>query len=233
MKIKLSSRLEVIAGCVTGACSMADIGTDHGYLPAYLVENKGVCRAIASDINQQPLKKAQKIIDAQQLQKQIETRLGSGLSVLKPGEVEVVVMAGMGGLLIRDLLKAQPAVARAAKKLVLQPMNNQAVLRRYLETAGFLITREELAREGDRVYEIIVAEPGAMIVTTPLEYELGFEYYRHQHPLLGALIDRKIFLEQQIVTSTRGRTTAVAAKQFQESSRFIEKLNEVKKCLSN
>lgn len=233
MKIKLSPRLEVIAGCVTGACSMADIGTDHGYLPVYLIENKGVSGAIASDINQKPLKKAQKIIDTQQSQKQIETRLGSGLSVLKPGEVEVVVMAGMGGLLIRDLLKAQPAVARAAKKMVLQPMNNQAVLRRYLETAGFLITREELAREGDRVYEIIVAEPGAMIVTTPLEYELGFEYYRHQHPLLGALIDRKIFLEQHIVASTQGRTTAVAAKQFQESSRFIEKLNEVKKCLSN
>ncbi len=223
----------MIAGCVAGAESMADIGTDHGYLPAYLVEKNVVSGAIAGDINQQPLKKAERIIIAQQLQKQIETRLGSGLSVLKPGEVEVVVMAGMGGLLIRDLLEAQPDVARATKKLVLQPMNNQAVLRRYLETAGFLITREDLAREGDRVYEIIVAEPGAMIVTTPLEYELGFEYYKHRHPLLGALIDRKIFLEQQIVSSTRGRTSAVAAKQFQESSMFIEKLNEVKKCLSN
>ncbi len=212
---------------------MADIGTDHGYLPVYLVENELVARAIASDTNQQPLKKAQKIISEQQLEKQIETRLGSGLSVLKPGEVDAVVMAGMGGLLIRDLLEAQPDMARQKKKLVLQPMNNQAVLRRYLEAAGFRIIREELAREGDRVYQVLVAEPGKMVFTNPLEYELGFEFHAHKHPLLGALIDRKIFLEQQIVLNTRGKTTAVAAKQWQESSLFIEKLNEVKRCLLN
>lgn len=212
---------------------MADIGTDHGYLPVYLVGNDLVSRAIASDTNQQPLKKAEIIISEQQLEKQIETRLGSGLSVLKPGEVDAVVMAGMGGLLIRDLLEAQPDVARQKKKLVLQPMNNQAVLRKYLAASGFRIIREELAREGDRVYEIIVAEPGTMTFTNPLEYELGFEFYLHKHPLLIALIERKIFLEQQIVRSTRGKTTVVAAKQFQESSMFIEKLNEVKRCLSN
>lgn len=233
MKIKLSPRLEVIAGCMAGVESMADIGTDHGYLPVYLVENALVSRAIASDTNQQPLKKAEKIISEQQLEKQIETRLGSGLSVLKPGEVDAVVMAGMGGLLIRDLLEAQPDVARQKKKLVLQPMNNQAVLRKYLEAAGFGIIREELAREGDRVYQVIVAKPGKMVFTNPLEYELGFEFYTHKHPLLGALIDRKIFLEQQIVRSTRGKTTAVAAQQWKESSLFIEKLNEVKRCQSN
>ena len=233
MKIKLSPRLEVIADCVAGAKLIADIGTDHGYLPVYLVENAMVSRVIASDTNWQPLKKAEKIINEQQLQKQIETRLGSGLSVLKPGEVDAVVMAGMGGLLIRDLLEAQPDVARQKKKLVLQPMNNQAVLRKYLAASGFRIIREELAREGDRVYEIIVAEPGTMTFTNPLEYELGFEFYLHKHPLLIALIERKIFLEQQIVRSTRGKTTVVATKQFQESSLFIEKLNEVKRCLSN
>ncbi|MDD3305759.1 MAG: class I SAM-dependent methyltransferase [Acetobacterium sp.] len=233
MKIKLSPRLEVIANCVAGAESMADIGTDHGYLPVYLVENEMVTRAIASDTNQQPLKKAEKIISEQQLEKQIETRLGSGLSVLKPGEVDAVVMAGMGGLLIRDLLEAQPDVAMQKKKLVLQPMNNQAVLRKYLESSGFFIIKEELAQEGDRVYEVLVVEPGAMTFTNPLEYELGFEFYAHKHPLLIALIDRKIFLEQQIVRNTQGKTTAVAMKQWQESSLFIEKLNEVRKCLSN
>ena len=87
MKIKLSPRLEAIAGCVDGTSSMADIGTDHGYLPVYLVENAMTASAIASDTNQQPLKKAEKIISELQLEKQIETRLGSGLSVLKPGEV--------------------------------------------------------------------------------------------------------------------------------------------------
>lgn len=212
---------------------MADIGTDHGYLPVYLVENALVSRAIASDTNAQPLKKATNIISQQQLEKQIETRLGSGLSVLKPGEVEAVVMAGMGGLLICDLLEAQSDVARETQKLVLQPMNNQAVLRKYLEVAGFRIIREELAQEENRVYQVIVAEPGKMVFTNDLEYQLGFEFYSSKHPLLTALIDRKIFLEQQIVLSTQGKTTAVAAKQWKESSLFIEKLNEVKKWLSN
>ena len=129
----------MIAGCVAGVDSMADIGTDHGYLPVYLVENELVAWAIASDTNQQPLKKAEKIISEQQLKKQIETRLGSGLSVLKPGEVDVIVMAGMGGLLIRDLLEAQPDVARQPKKMVLQPMNNQAVLRKYLPRPTFVL----------------------------------------------------------------------------------------------
>ena len=119
------------------------------------------------------------------------------------------------------------------QKLVLQPMNNQAVLRKYLEAAGFRIIREELAQEENRVYQVIVAKPGKMVFTNDLEYELGFEFYTQKHPLLTALIDRKIFLEQQIVLSTRGKTTAVAAKQWQESSLFIEKLNEVKKWLSN
>lgn len=231
MNIKLSPRLEVIAGCVAGVKTMADIGTDHGYLPVHLVENHLVCSAIASDTNQKPLKKAEKIIIEQQLESSIETRLGSGLSVLKPGEVEAVVMAGMGGLLIRDLLEAEPLVALGVNKLVLQPMNNQAILRRYLETHGFKIIKEDLAQEADRVYEVIVAQPGEMIIVDPLEYELGFAFDKNTHPLLETLINRKIGLEQKILTNTQGKATPVAKKQFEESSMFIQKLNEVKKCL--
>jgi tRNA (adenine22-N1)-methyltransferase len=197
----------------------------------YLVENHLVRSAIASDTNQKPLKKAEKIVIEQQLESSIETRLGSGLSVLKPGEVEAVVMAGMGGLLIRDLLEAEPLVALGVTKLVLQPMNNQAVLRRYLETHGFKIIKEDLAQEADRVYEIIVIEPGEMVLTNPLEYELGFEFDKNTHPLLETLIERKIGLEQKILLSTQDKTTSVAKKQFEESSMFIKKLNEVKKCL--
>jgi Predicted SAM-dependent methyltransferase len=110
-------------------------------------------------------------------------------------------------------------VARQLKKLVLQPMNNQAVLRKHLEATGFRIIREDLAREGDRVYEVIVAAPGKMIMTNPLEYELGFEFYTSKHPLLLHLIERKIFLEQQIVLNTEGKThcscyKAMAGEQF-------------------
>ncbi|AFA49187.1 hypothetical protein Awo_c24300 [Acetobacterium woodii DSM 1030] len=212
---------------------MADIGTDHGYLPVSLVAAGQVDFAIASDINAKPLKKAEKIIADFKLEKLIETRLGSGLSVLQPGEVQAVVMAGMGGLLIRDLLERDRQVALKMKKLVLQPMNNQAVLRKYLEQRGYRIIKEDLCQEMERIYEIMVVVPGEMVISNPLEYELGFEYDQHQHPLLKALIDRKIYLENKIVLNTQGKTTAVAKQQFAVSSQFIEKLNEVKKCLSN
>lgn len=233
MKIKLSPRLAVISDCVAGVKTMADIGTDHGYLPVSLVAAGQVTTAIASDTNAKPLKKAEKIIAEFKLEKLIETRLGSGLSVLQPGEVQAVVMAGMGGLLIRDLLEMERRVAMRMEKLVLQPMNNQAVLRKYLEDRGYQIIKEDLCQEMGRIYEIMVVVPGKMVISNPLEYELGYEYDKHQHPLLEALIDRKIYLERKIVLNTQGKTTLVASQQFEASSRFIEKLNEVKKCLSN
>lgn len=229
MMIKLSPRLHSIANCIQGAVSMADIGTDHGYLPVYLMENALVAHAIASDVNQKPLEKAAKTI-AEQSVKNIETRLGSGLSVLVPGEVEVIVMAGMGGLLIRDLIQAQPEVARGSR-LVLQPMRSQAILRRFLETSGFKIVKEELAIEGNRVYEIMVVTCGAMAFKNPMEYELGFEFEVHKHPCLEALIDRKIALEEDIVLHTEGKETPTATRQCRDSRAFIEKLKAVKQRL--
>jgi len=187
--------------------------------------------AIACDVNAKPLEKAKKTIKDYGFDRSIETRLGSGLSVLKPGEVEAIVIAGMGGLLIRDLLEAQPEVADAAKKLVLQPMNNQSAVRRYLEIHGFKIICEELAQEGDRIYEIIVAQKGVMMVTDPLDYELGYQAVQTKHPLLKAHINRKIRFEEKILDHTRGKSTPMAQTQFLESQAFIKRLNEVKKCL--
>jgi tRNA (adenine22-N1)-methyltransferase len=231
MKIKLSPRLGAIAECVNGVESMADIGTDHGFLPVYLVENKMISWAISSDTNKKPLEKSKKIIQEHHFEAFIQTRLGSGLSVLKPGEVDAIVIAGMGGVLIGDLLEADLEVAQKAGRLVLQPMNAQLVLRKYLESRGFRIIQEELAQEGERVYEIIVAETGRMKISNPLEYELGFEFMEKKHPLLKTLIDRKISLESTILFNTMGKTTPDAKKQFQESSLYIESLNKVKECL--
>lgn len=229
--MELSPRLQVIANCVSDMETMADIGTDHGYLPVALVEKRIIAKAIACDVNEKPLKKAKKIIEDYGFDTVIETRLGSGLSVLKMGEVEAIVMAGMGGLLIKDLLEAEALIASGSKKLVLQPMNNQPEIRRYLETHGFKITHEDLAKERDRVYEIMVAEPGKMTITNPLDYELGYQAIEKKHPLLKDHINRKIKLEEKILANTREKTTPIAKKQFKESLTYIQKLNEVKKCL--
>jgi len=231
MSIELSPRLKVIAACVVGASTMADIGTDHGYLPVALVEKKIVSKAIACDINEKPLEKAKKFIEDNNFNNSIETRLGSGLSVLKSGEAEAIVIAGMGGFLIQELLEAEAVIASSAKKLILQPMNNQSVVRRYLETHGYKITREDLAREGYRIYEIIMAEPGTMIISNPLDYDLGYKATETKHPLLKEHINRKIFLEEKICNNTVGKTTIDARKQFKDSQAMIQQLNEVKECL--
>lgn len=229
--MELSPRLMAITAWFTGEDTMADIGTDHGYLPVALVEKKIISKAFACDINEKPLEKARKIIKDNGLNKCIETRLGSGLSVLQPGEAEVIVMAGMGGLLITELLDSEVLIAGAAKKLILQPMNNQPVVRRYLETHGFKIIHEDLAQESNRIYEIIVATPGTMMINDCLDYQLGYQAIQTKHPLLKAHINRKIYLEENICDSTRGKTTLIAKKQFEESKAYILRLNEVKKCL--
>lgn len=231
MPVKLSQRLYAIANCITEVSSIADIGTDHGYLPVYLVESGRINQGIACDINKKPLAKAEKIIKKYGFEKIIETRLGSGLSVLKPNEVDALVLAGMGGILISELLEAKKEVSSSVKKLVLQPMNNQKFLRQYLETQGFEIVKEELVLEGTRVYEIIVARSGEMTIENPLDYELGYNFLKNKHPLGKVHVQRKIEKAKFILERTLGKGTVVAKQKFLESKDYIERLEEIKRWL--
>lgn len=120
--MKLTERLEKVASLVPKSTSMADIGTDHGYLPLALLEEGKVERAIACDINRGPLERAREHIISLGREKDIALRLGGGLSVLEKGEVDGVVIAGMGGLMMRDILEADIDKAQALHWLVLQPV---------------------------------------------------------------------------------------------------------------
>ncbi|MGL4607194.1 MAG: tRNA (adenine(22)-N(1))-methyltransferase [Eubacteriaceae bacterium] len=231
MMSRLSPRLKTIADCVTDVSSFADIGTDHGYIPVYLIENKGVDFGIACDINQKPLEKAENLIKVYGYENQIETRLGSGLSVLKENEVDAIILAGMGGILISELLEEQLAIAFSAKKLIFQPMNNQKILRKYCEERGFQIVKEELAIEGTRIYEIIVAQKGKMIFENSLEYELGHQFLTKKHPLLETLVRVKLGKAQLILESTNAKNTTEAKEKNSECRKYIKDLNEVLKCL--
>ncbi len=119
--MKLTQRLKTIADLVPNGGIIADIGTDHAYLPVYLIENKIVEKAIAADINVGPLKNAEKTIKSYRYDKYIETRLGSGLTPIKTNEADTVIIAGMGGLLIRDILKESIEVVRTVKTLFYSP----------------------------------------------------------------------------------------------------------------
>lgn len=158
MNFTLTPRLLNIVSHVKGSTA-ADIGTDHAYVPLELI-NRGICsRVIASDVRQGPVDIARDNIKKNKASEYIEVRMGSGLSVLTPGETEDIIIAGMGGELICDIIKSNYETA-VKSRLILQPMNAQYELRHYLLENGFKIECEDISVEGFKVYNLIVAATG-------------------------------------------------------------------------
>lgn len=167
--IRLSDRLQIIADRLKDTKTMADIGTDHGFLPIYLVQ-KGQCdKVILADISLPSLKKAE-INCRQYIESKYELRAGDGLQVLKKGEVDAVVIAGMGGKLMVEILSVDMEHTCSFKKFVLQPRTGQGALRKWLLEKGFSIVGEDLVREGEYIPEIIT-------VMAPGEKNLGGFFY--------------------------------------------------------
>ena len=151
----LTPRLRQIAEQIMPCACVADIGTDHAYLPAFLCITKKADRGIASDIRRGPLQRAEATLNRYGLTSCIETRLGGGVDTLKPGEADCIVIAGMGGLMIGEILKANPAVFAAAGQILLQPMTAVPELRTFLYENGYTILTETLAKEEEKLYHIL------------------------------------------------------------------------------
>jgi tRNA (adenine22-N1)-methyltransferase len=225
--MRLSPRLKAIAGMVPDGSAVADIGTDHGYIPVFLIESGKAKWAVASDINSGPLEKAREVIRQHRLEGRIDTRLGDGLDVLKRGEADTIVLAGMGGMLIRDVLQAGEMVLEGITRLVLQPMNAQDVVRKWLTDNGYAIVDETLAREKDRIYQIIAAEPGCQHIDDPIYLEIGRILIEKKHPLLPHLVDRKITEYSKIITGLQGSREDSAADKLKEYTDRLKRLHGV------
>ncbi len=171
--MQLSKRLQLVASFVSEGKVMADIGTDHGYVPIHLVQNQVVPYAYACDVNKGPLERANAHIAEAGLGGKIETRLGSGLSVLKPGEAEAIVIAGMGGPLMQRLLEESREVVAGVTELILSPHSEVDGVRRYLHETGFSMVREAMIYDEGKFYTVLKAVPGEDIAYTELEYRFG------------------------------------------------------------
>lgn len=167
--IRLSDRLQRIADDINAGETMADIGTDHGFLPVILAESGKCHRVIMADISALSLDKARETAaqrgfcegSSEEASRILDFRVGDGLSILKPAEVDVVVIAGMGGKLIRDIMATDLALTCSFRKFVLQPRIGQGNLRKWLADNGFVIIREGVVYEGRHIPEIItVLSPG-------------------------------------------------------------------------
>ena len=135
------------AALVTQGYTLADVGTDHGYIPIYLLQQKKIPAAIAMDINEGPLERAKEHIALYGLQAYIQTRLSDGVAALKPGEVEAVLIAGMGGGLVMHILKDGEKVCQSAKELILQPQSEIERVREFLREKGYTILAEDMVYE--------------------------------------------------------------------------------------
>lgn len=182
--IKLGERLAAVARYVAPGTTVADIGTDHALLPLFLVEQGISPRAVAVDAATGPYKAALQAVAESGLSDRVDVRLGDGLSVIAPGEVQVFVLAGMGGNTMRDILDASPEVVKQASRIIMQPMEQQAAIRQWLAANGWAIVDEELVEESNRLYQVIAAERGEPWDATPLEMEVGPLLVKSKHPLL-------------------------------------------------
>lgn len=188
--MNIGARLEAVAAMVPQDCVLADIGTDHAYLPVWLMQKGHIKSAVAADIAAGPCRAAQTNIGMYGLKGRIQVRQGSGLTVLKAGEADGAVIAGMGGSTIIEILKESPKVAAALKFLIVQPMAGAAGLRRWACANGWRIAAEALAEEPQHLYEIILLEHGDEAGYSDAEYEIGPRLLETKPPLLAKHFDK-------------------------------------------
>lgn len=153
--MKLDNRLMAIADLVQKDKIFADIGTDHAYLPVYLVEKGIVKKAIAADLRVGPLDNARDAVVSYGYESQIELRLSDGLDNFKENEVEEIAVAGMGGLLISEFINRTEWLKNENVHLILQPMTHVEELRKTLFDNRFVIDKEVVAKDGDKLYIIL------------------------------------------------------------------------------
>ncbi|MCK8815949.1 class I SAM-dependent methyltransferase [Natroniella sulfidigena] len=170
--MKLSPRLAAIVRMIDLPTKVADVGTDHAYIPIYLAQNTSCSTIIASDAKENPYQFAIENVKQMGLADRIDVRLGSGLSVLNEGEVETVIIAGMGSQTMQDIITADYELAQNLERIILQPMAGAASLRKWLVKNNFKIIDESLVKD-ERIYQIIVVEPGSMELNDQFLLELG------------------------------------------------------------
>ena len=162
--LSLTSRLQLLADWVPEGAAFADIGTDHAYLPVWLVTNGRVSHAIASDLRKGPLERAKETGRTYGAEG-IDYRLGSGLDTVQPHEADTIAIAGMGGETIASILTAAPWTADGNHTLLLSPHTKAELLRRYLMENGYAILREALVRDRGTLYPVMLVTAGEMTLT--------------------------------------------------------------------
>jgi len=247
--VKLSKRLQTIASFVPSGSTVADIGSDHALLPVYLAERGRVSFAVAGEINAGPYEAADKQVKMAGLSNVVQVRLGDGLAVVEPGEVDVVTIAGMGGSLIAHILEEGQQKLGSVRRLILQPNVGEDQVRLWLMAHGWVLEDEVLLEEDGKYYEVLCAVrsanadqdnldlyrprllEGGIMLETPELIRFG--------PILCTRPDESFYgrwsseLEKldKIMDGLEKGGTEAARKRWQEMNEERNRIEEVIQCL--
>lgn len=191
--MRLGPRLLAVASLVPPGVVAADIGTERAFLPVFLVEERSSPKVIAVDKSPRNIKLSEETIRRFGLERAVEVRWGKGFSPLRAEDgVELVIAAGIGGKTICQMLMGLPPFLKSCRRLVLQPMGDVFLLRRWLAAHGYYFPAEKLTREKGRFYQVIAAEKGRLTVEDPFLLELGPGLLQGKDPLLVPWLEAEL-----------------------------------------
>lgn|SRR5574344_286246 len=225
--MKLSKRLMNVAEFVTEGLTVADIGTDHGYIPIYLVESGKTKHALALDINKGPIMRAQEHIEEAGLQEKIETRISDGLQKLISGEAQSIIIAGMGGELMIRILENGRNVLDEVKELILSPHSEIGLVRKYLLENEFQIIREQMLTDDGKFYTIIKAVHGNSEPYTNEELKYGKLLIDQKDAVLSEFLLNEKQQKEQIIQNLQkneNKNTMIRKKQVEQELTDIKKV---------
>lgn len=230
--MKLSKRLQCIADFVDQYASgliLADIGTDHGYLPCYLVDKQSIPIAYACDVAKGPLESSKQTIVEMNLQQKVFALLGNGLEPVYKLPIEVITISGMGGILIKDILDAYLGQMQTVEYLILQPNTSIGDVREYLLENGWNIIDENIVEDANHLYEIIVFKRQDCVAQMKMSknYQFGPILLQEKSEIFVKKWQRELSIKHRILEDLKNTPTHPKYKEVLEEIRIIEEaLNE-------
>ncbi|KPB73372.1 putative tRNA-m1A22 methylase [Pseudomonas cannabina pv. alisalensis] len=224
----LSMRLERVASHVPTGARLADIGSDHGYLPVALMKRGVITAAVAGEVALTPFCAAERNVRENDLDQRIIVRLANGLAAIEPGDgITAVSICGMGGETIRDILDSGKARLNGRERLILQPNGGEQPLRVWLMENGYRIVCEEVLRENRFDYEIIIAEPDGPVTYTAQELYFGPLQMQARSPAFLLKWQRLLGKKQKTLSGFARAQKAVPEEKLQSIAQQVQWISEL------
>ncbi|KTB69383.1 SAM-dependent methyltransferase [Pseudomonas viridiflava ICMP 13104] len=221
-------RLERVAAQVSAGARLADIGSDHGYLPVALLNRGVISAAVAGEVALTPFYAAERTVRENDLEQQITVRLANGLAAIEPGDgITAVSLCGMGGETIRDILESGKARLSGQERLILQPNGGEQPLRVWLMENGYRIVYEEVLRENRFDYEIIVAERTGPVTYTAEELYFGPLQLQTRSPAFLLKWQRLLGMKQKTLSNFNRAQKTVPEEKMQRVAQQVQWITDL------